>query len=251
MEIISGVLEEIGIPKSSREVYLSLLKHGESTAQTVAKRTGITRTSIYDQIKVLKKYNLVVERELDGKTYFGAGDVRQINHILEDNIERLEMGKQILNKNMDSLIKQAHTVQPKIRFFEGREGVQQMLRDMLWYENITVSMCWPYTHMLEVLGKKYLEHFNKRRIKEHISLRTIWSYGERTKTKEAFAGIDTLVKRRYAGKKQTFHMSYSIYDDKTVFISSSKEAYGFVVQSHEFMELMQVQFELLWNSASK
>ncbi|KKS83544.1 MAG: Transcriptional regulator, TrmB, partial [Parcubacteria group bacterium GW2011_GWA2_43_11] len=60
-----------------------------------------------------------------------------------------------------------------------------------------------------------------------------------------------LVERRYAKAGQAFRMSYSIYDDKVVFISSAKEAYGFVVQSKEFAELMLMQFELLWSNSKK
>ena len=251
MDIIDGILEELGIAESARLVYLSLLQHGETTARLLAERTGITRPSVYDQIKLLKKYDLVVERDIDGKTFFGAGDVRQVSHILGDHIERLEIGKNLFDKNLSELVAQTHTVQPKIRFFEGKEGVQQMLKDMLWYEDITVSMCWPFTHMLSVLGKDYLEEFSKRRVRDRIALRTIWAHGERDKKKNSFTGVDTLVERRYAKAGQAFRMSYSIYDDKVVFISSAKEAYGFVVQSKEFAELMFMQFELLWNNSKK
>lgn len=251
MDSIDAILEELGLLPAARAVYLSLLRDGEATARVIAKRTGITRPSVYDQVHDLRNKGLVVERDRDGKTYFGATDVRQVSTLLEDRMERLDMGKQLLAKSLDTLLAEGHTVQPKIRFFEGREGVQQMMKDILWYDNIALAICWPYQHVVNVLGGEYLEWFNKKRVTRHIGVRTIWTDAERALKDHVFTGADTLVQRRYAKKGQRFAMAYLVYEDNVLFVSSAKEAFGFHVQSHEFAELMLVQFETLWSMAKK
>jgi hypothetical protein len=52
-------------------------------------------------------------------------------------------------------------------------------------------------------------------------------------------------------KGQTFSMAYAIYDDTVAFINSNREAYGFIVQSREFADLMTMQFEAVWAGAGK
>jgi len=40
-----------------------------------------------------------------------------------------------------------------------------------------------------------------------------------------------------------------MYEDKTIFISSHKETFGFVVQSKDFAELMKAQFDAIWKTS--
>ncbi len=42
-------------------------------------------------------------------------------------------------------------------------------------------------------------------------------------------------------------MSYWMYEDKILFVSSQKELFGFIVQSKDFTDLMRVQFQAMWN----
>jgi hypothetical protein len=46
-------------------------------------------------------------------------------------------------------------------------------------------------------------------------------------------------------------MGYWIYENKVAFISSTKEAFGFIVESKEFVEMLSSQFELVWKASKK
>ena len=41
---------------------------------------------------------------------------------------------------------------------------------------------------------------------------------------------------------------YFLYKNKAAFISSSKENFGFIIESQEFVEIFKSQFEFLWKS---
>ncbi|MCA9356673.1 hypothetical protein KC872_00530, partial [Candidatus Kaiserbacteria bacterium] len=173
-----------------------------------------------------------------------------LDRYVRDKIEALEARREALLEDLPSLLAQAQSVQPKIQFFEGTEGVQQMMKDMLWYDGGVVKSFWPYKQMIDILGTEFLIWFNERRIKRNIHISSIWPQSDR-KAVNIFSEQDTYVTKRFALSGQKTKMSYLIYGDKTIFVSSSKEAFGFLVQSVEFSELMEMLFNSLWSTAKK
>src|SRR3989344_8440375 len=100
MDKLKTVLNDLGITGSAQRIYLSLLADGEATAHVLSKRTSITRPSVYDQIKELRSKDLIAERNIEGKTYFVASDVRRLNILMEEKIKRFEDGREILNETL-------------------------------------------------------------------------------------------------------------------------------------------------------
>lgn len=248
MKMLDNALTDLGLIQSARTVFISLLTDGEATARVLTKRTGLTRPSVYDQLRDLRNRGLVFERDIEGKTFFTATEVSKLDGLLRDKIEELETSRETLLEDLPSLLAQAQSVQPKIQFFEGKEGVQQMMKDMLWHDGETVKSFWPYRQMVEIMGEEFLGWFNQRRIKRNIHIDSIWPHTEK-KLPNIFSEVDTYVTKRFALPNQKPKMSYLIYGDKTIFISSSKEAFGFLVQSVEFADLMEMQFAALWKTA--
>jgi HTH-type transcriptional regulator, sugar sensing transcriptional regulator len=250
MENIKEILSGIDIPEPAQKIYTALLEEGEASARTLSHRTGVTRTSIYDQIKILRTKGLITERFIEGTTVFSVCDVRQLSILLNERIEKLSLQQKSLDENLTSLLKRSRSIQPKVRFFEGEEGAKQLLKDILWYDDITLYIYWPYQYMLNFIGKDFLLWFNERRRVRNITIKTIWGVSKSGKNDDIFNdGKD--VERRYMTPKSAPSMSYIIYDKKVAFISSHKESFGFIVESTEFKDLIKMQFDVLWANARK
>ncbi|HWQ59797.1 MAG TPA: helix-turn-helix domain-containing protein [Candidatus Fimivivens sp.] len=250
MTNIKGILSDVGVPDPAQELYISLLEQGDATARTLSHRTGITRTSVYDHIKTLRSMGLVIERLIEGTTMFAVSDVRRLSTLLGDRVDRLVSRKETLDKNLESLIRKSASVQPKIRYFEGEEGVKQLMKDILWYDDIPLLLYWPYEQMLDFLGEKFLLWFNDRRKVRNIPIQTIWATEKGKKTASIFDDGED-VERRFLSQKGAPTMSYILYDQKVAFISSNKESFGFIVESAEFAALQKLQFDTLWAAAKK
>jgi hypothetical protein len=54
---------------------------------------------------------------------------------------------------------------------------------------------------------------------------------------------------RFLPKGSESSMTSIIYDSKTAFISSSREAFGCIVESAEFSKLQRMQFQALWHTS--
>lgn len=251
MKNIKEILNSINIPDPAQKIYMALLENGKATARTLSHRTGITRTSVYDQIKILKTKGLVTERAIEGSTLFEISDARQLSILLNEQADQLHTQQDFLKKNLPLLIDKSQSLQPKVRFFEGEEGVKQLFKDILWHDNITLYLYWPYEQMLDFLGKDFLTWFREKRKARNIPIQTIWGHSNGKIKDNIFIDDGKDVKRRHLIQKNIPSMGYIIYDNKVAFMSSRKESFGFIVESVEFTNLQKMQFDILWNNTKK
>jgi len=234
-DVISAALRRLDMSEAEQSVYISLLRDGRATARLLADRTGLTRPSVYDQIKKLLALNIVVELSIDGKAYFAAADIKYLESLLTDRIDRLEQSRASLLAALPDIQSGFDTVVPKIRFYEGEDGMKQILKDMMWHEGVTVEAVWNDVEMRAVFDTAFLEWWNTRRIARQIRINWIVP-NESEKYTPLFytADLDTII----SAKMQTLpKMTRLVYAHKVVCISSNNEAFGCIVESQEFAQL--------------
>lgn len=247
---LETILKDLDLAPTSSKIYRDLLEHGETTARLLSERLQITRPSTYDHLAILKKKGLVVEFKRDTTTFFALDDVRQVGNALKEKIAVLADHEKMFATMLPQLLKESRTETPRIKFFEGKEGLVYLINDVLWSKGETILTMWPHAEMQRVLDKDFLIRFNDKRIREKISVHALWPFNEKPSIDYIWSGKDFLTKRKYAPKGMQWSMGYTIYGDKVSFISSDKEVFGFIVQSQEFVTLMKLQFEALWKLGS-
>jgi len=244
--MIEKTLAELGFAENTIAVYSRLLELGSASARQLAENVGMPRPSVYDHLKILLEQGLIVEANEEGRKMFRTNDVKHLKALIKDKIEILEDEK----KKIDKFAPLTKTgLEPKVRNFYGAEGIKQILKDFAWYEDTEILTMWPVKEMIAVLGNYALESFNKRRIKNNNSIRAIWPQDKMISLPQyPFIGVGEkhLRQLRIAPKSTTWNMGHAIYFDKVSFISSRNEAFGFIVQSKDFADLMRVQFEAIW-----
>lgn len=247
MLTIKQMLEVLKIKSKSQEVYLDLLHNGAASARQLALRLGVPRSSLYDHVRPLLVLSLVYERVVDGKTVFAIGDVEDLDRLVAKELDTISLLRSTFNKEKSRFKELTSSVstEPRIKFVEGREGVSALLLEMLWDAKGEIKTVWPYEAMLRFLSGVDLDLFNRKRIKQNIALRSIWT-GPQPGAKHLWRGGDFKVERRQAPRKYEANMAYNIYGDKVSFFSGAGEQYGFVVHSADFAKLMTAQFSALW-----
>ncbi len=250
---ISAILKIINITGTPQRVLLELLENGPQGAGYLAKKLSLPRPSIYDALHTLEERGLVVSQEENGKSVFSANHPDRIAEIIDTSREKLETAKEEFSTLVPKLLKSPRITEPKIQMFTGKEGCQQVMRDILWYEDIETYTLWPVEKMLDVLTPEFMEWHNKKRVKQGMSLKSLRKAADKTIV-EKYPFMDTkpedLREVRFLPRKIDFSMSYWIYGDKVAFVSAGKELYGFIVQSKEFVEMMKIHFNILWEQAN-
>ena len=151
-----------------------MLENGISSARQIAENLNIPRPSIYDNLKILITYGLVTEQERESKKLFQVDDVKNVSRLVKAKIDNLQQQEKSLKEILPAMNKKVDYLEPKVKFYNGAEGIRHALDDMMWYENIDSVCFWPINEMIDILGEDYLKENNKKRIKRNIRLRSIW-----------------------------------------------------------------------------
>ncbi len=247
-------LEKLGFRDEEIKTFLYLLENDEQTAGSLAKKTGLSRPSLYGFIRKLQNLGLVIESQKNGVKTFLASPKEKVSALFDEKIAEFENGKNIIEKAYAEILTGSGSINPKFQLFEGKDGMKQVLKDMLLYSNIETKAYWPIKSMIEILGEDFFYSLNKERIRQKMYTRVIWPEVQLVDIKKyPFMGGGEKFFReiRVAPKEVAFSMGYWIYGNKVAFISSKKEAFGFIVESKEFVEMLTSQFELVWNASKK
>lgn len=247
--MINKILKDLDFSENCILIYNRLLETGASSARQLAENLNLPRPTVYDNLNLLFNSGLVLEKKEDNKKLFAADDVKNLKNLVRSKIEKLKENEKTINNLLPNLILKTKALEPKIKFYSGVEGIKNVLKDLLWYENIKTTTMWPISEMVKILGRDYLANLNRRRIRQEISIRGIWPRDKKVDFKTCpFLGVGQghLRELRLAPKEMNWNMSYWQYADKVAFISSGAENFGFVIHSRDFVNLLKTQFEIIW-----
>jgi sugar-specific transcriptional regulator TrmB len=247
--MIDKTLQNLGLRDEEIKTFLYLLENGQQTAGPLARKTGLSRPSLYGFLKKLEKQGLVIESQKNGIKIFQTSSKEKIKAILDERISDLEKGKSDIEKVFSEIQKGNAATSPKYQLFEGVEGARHVFKDILLYSNIETKSYWPIKAMIEVLGEDSFRYLNKERIKRNIYTEAIWPESQAVDIKKhPYLGIgeNFLREIRVAPEKITFSMGYWIYENKTAFISSKKEGFSFIIESKELVDMLTSQFKVIW-----
>ena len=248
------MLENLGLRDEEIKTFLFLLENGPETAGNLAKKTGLSRPSLYGFMRKLQKTGLIIESQKNGVKTFTVSSKERVASLFEEKINDLEKGRRVIEKAFEEASSGNSSGGPRFQVFEGKELLGQVMKDMLLYKDIKTKAFWPMRSMVEVLSAEFLRQHNKDRIKRNIYIQSIWSDKQKLDTnKYNFLGTGERYLRevRVAPKEIDFPMGYWTYANKVIFLSSKKEAVGFIIESKELVETMSSQFDVIWNISKK
>lgn len=257
-EQLEELLSSLDLPVISRKIYMRLLGNKSLNARMLAEALDIPRPSVYDHIRILQNKNLIIPKKQDGKLFFNANDPHHIQSLIDVQEAKYKEMKKVFGNLLPRLKTDAGSIDPKIQFFSGIEGVKSVQNDILWYKDTETYTMWPTQAMLDLLGPEYLSWHNKRRVEQNISVKVIRQGPRIDGDIHVFLkeGADMIRTVKYLNNSEIgtpgtaapepMTMSYWIYGDKVAFFDSSDELYGFIVHSKAFSNLMKMHFNILW-----
>lgn len=250
--MITTILSNLGLKDEEIKTYLLILELGAISAGTLAKKLGIPRATLYDQLQLLQEKGLINQSlDIKGVKIFAAESPEKIALLLKQRKEQIEQDQALFHDLLPALQTQRASkfLKPKFQVYEGAEELKHLLKDMLLYSNMETQAYWPIKPMVDILSPDFFRYHNKERIKNNLSVRAIWPENEVVDVAQhPYLGVGEAFLReiRVAPSDIDFTMGYWIYGNKVAFISSRKESFGFIVESTELVEMLLSQFEILW-----
>jgi HTH-type transcriptional regulator, sugar sensing transcriptional regulator len=238
---IKQTLEQFGLEGKKADVYLAALELGSATVIQIARKAGIKRTTCYDILQDLIGMSLISETVKGKKRLFIGEDPEKIK-------KDLEKRHSLINEILPQL-KSIHNVsgiKPKIRYFEGKEGLMEAYDDALKYAGEILAF--GSEDVYKVLGGNWVENYIKRRVKKAIRVRAILPSTEYLE-KEIFVRDQAQLRVCKALKKEKypFSIEVDIYGHQKVALISNKEQLAVVIESTEIYNTLKQIFELCWD----
>lgn len=246
---LPATLHTLGFSEKEATVYVALLELGHGTVTEIARKAGINRTTGYDILDSLSNKGIVNVTGKEPKQEFAAEPPEAVINYLK---REAELAKERIEKAGALLpqLRSVHATQnrPKIKFYEGTDGLKQVYEDTL-----TSSEPIRAYANVEDMHKglpNYFPEYYKRRADAGIAIRAIVPhtpvararvpYGEEEKREIAFVPPD----------KFSFSPEINIYDNK-VLIASWRERLGIIIESAEIADAMKKIYELSWAEAKR
>ncbi|MFA6587921.1 MAG: helix-turn-helix domain-containing protein [Patescibacteria group bacterium] len=243
---LEQILKQYGLNEKEAKVYLAILELGTCTVLELSKKSELKRPTVYRILDELKSKGLVATTPKEDKLFYSA---EKPLLILED----LERKSKLIKNSLPVLeaLFNRGSQKPKVKFYEGRQGLIDLMYDGLNCQSKMIYYLWPVTDMFETIGKEEIENFIQERIKRKIYIKTIRIKSKEREYKASGHGKQYYRELKYAPKDFDFSIGLIIYDNKVIIISSKKENYGLMIESLDFKQVIEGFFNLLWQSSLK
>ncbi len=233
-------LEKYGLDNRKVRVYLATLELGEAKAFDISRKAKIERPTTYDLLGKLVEAGFVSYYEKRGVRYFVAEHPERI-------ISRLDERRRSFQQLVPELLSiyNTHVAKPRIKFYDGIEGIKTVIGDTLTVRNKRLRSILSVVDLFTIPGKKFMDDYVARRVQMKVQLRVLRS---RPKEVSEYWPTDPSALRelRYTPAPMVFSMTMYVYDSKVSLVSSKKENFGMIIESEEFAQNFGHLFEALW-----
>lgn len=242
MNEVEKILIEAGLNDREVKVYLATLELGQSTVLPISKQAGVKRTYCYDILADLQKRGLVSYFEQNNRRRYVAEDPKKLEHMLKERLDNISLVlpelRSIYNKSGEK---------PKVRYFEGKEGVLSIYRELATQKSFDAiaSPQYIYRH----LGKDF-EALSKKIGASNTTIRELIT-GEGVGAEYIMDYKKPLQEARVLPDYVKISTDLLMYADKLAIISYAEHIHAVVIESKDIINTQKALFEVIWQQAKK
>jgi len=234
-------LQDAGLNETEAKIYLAALELGQTTVSRIARKSGIKRTTVYLSLENLMKKGLMSSVKIDGKAHYFAEDPRNLERLMEERKQRIaRLVPQLLA--FTNLIDK----KPQIRYFDGTEGMKEVIKDALSYPGQEVLTFFSESYLENFGDEFFAEIYRPERLKRKISTRAILPDNE--EMRNLAQDDEKVLRRTKLIDSNLFKIKFEmmIYGNERVNIVSFKENFALIIDSPEINESFKSIFETIW-----
>ena len=232
-------LREVGLGEKEAAIYVAALELGSANAAAIAKKAGIQRTHFYDLSEKLLADGFLHKTAYGKRSTFSATDPSLLVELQEEKLKKL---KDVLPEF--KALYNTTGQKPRISYFEGQEGIDQINEDTLRYKGEMVGFTTPrfVTSRTRSTGQSFIT----KRV----------AVGKRSRViGEDSPEVRELQKRDKAELRETRILSPNVFSSAVeiilygnkLAIVDYKHQWGFIIEGTEIARAMNMIFEIVWS----
>ena len=238
------ILEAIGLDAKEAELYLAGLQLGTAPASDYAKKAGVNRITTYNSLEELVQKGYFTKVKKVRSKWYAPVAPEYLSLEARKSAEALDRALPELRS-----LQGAKYRKPRVRFFEGWEGVRHVYEDTLMAQSELLNFA--NSGVVRKFWPNYDEEYVAERVKRGIHLRGIApndEVGQRVhgQDKERLREI-----RLVSATDFDFRNEINIYDHKVAIVSfgDGKDMFGVIMESKEVADTQRQVFEMAWRYA--
>lgn len=254
MTDLTELLKHLGLEHQEASVYIAALRLGTTPASTIAKRCKLPRSTARYTCEQLVDKQLMIETQRKNAKLFTAENPEKLKKLLEVQQAEIESKSRRLEGAMQDLkrIYNPYTVMPKMRFYEGVEGIIELANDFL-KEGKTVFSVMTVTDEMHPEIKGYME---EKYIPSRMAIgNESWSIFNDNEQTKNYQKKDEKMNRKsllVPYHQFPFDSCMHIYGDKVAFYSYNiGDMTGVMIENSTLRKAQMSLFRLAWNNARK
>jgi len=238
---IEEILGQLGFSDNETKIYLAALEMGTASAQDIAKKAELKRTTGYSVLTYLVNRGVVGKTIIKNKTRFFAESPEKLLNLVNEikiNITKvLPELEAVYNKN---------ETKPKITFFEGRNAIHNVYEDTL-REKPKEILEWNTNAFFNRFPKDY--NYIEKRISSGIRAKRIAGKGSQWDTTHKYLDEKELAETLVV-PKELFdpQIEVNIYNNKVAFMNYADNM-SVIIESKAIADSMRQAYELSWRGA--
>jgi len=249
MKKAEEILKELGIKDREIDIYLAALEGSPCSVIDLAKRTGMKRTSIYNFINNMIRRGLIIPTASGKKFLYAATNPNDLIQIVDKQKEKL---LEIIPE-LSLIFTKSGSKKPKIRFYEGIEGLKEVYNDTLDQKEGSEILAYAnfeevYRIFPETFRKSYL---NKRVNRKKIFTKAIARIGKYAQVHSKLNKKELRETILIPEKEFPISNEINIYDDRVAILSFGDEKIGVIIESRQIADTQRAIFNLLWKNLKK
>lgn len=247
-KLIQDTLKLLGLTQKEIRFFESSFKLGPSSINEVAKDAHLKRATAYLIAEALMEKGLIIEDFKNyGKKIFTV-DPQKLLGVIANKQRSLRRREIELEENMPELqaIYSTSEIKPKVKVFEGNNGLLQVWKDILSTKGELLIWTNQETDKLVFGPEKHISFIDER-IKKEISARVLAVDNPEGKI---LVKLDSkcLRQTKLLPKNTIFSAETYIYDNKIAILDYKKDIIGIIIESELITNSQRALFELSWQS---
>ncbi len=248
---IIDYLTKLYVTPEGAQVYAYLLNREAQTAQAIARNTHIPKTTVYRRLEELKVLGLANEQLEENRKLFTTAPVSLLNLLLVKKEQELAELRAQLPVITQLLHNQSESYDPetKVLFYRGRDGIQQMLWNVLRAK--TELLGYTYRDLTPLIGQRFYDTWRENFLRRGLRARDIFS-DEYIRSKFGSAepqsvGWAEWRSRYLPAQLLDIQHQMDIYNNVVgIYNWVGSDVFGVEIYNEKVAQLQRQIFEILW-----
>ncbi len=240
---LKSVLTEYGLKTNHAIVLLTCLEIGSGSVAAIAKRAGLSRSSCEAVLEILHRGGFVTSFKKKKVLHYAAQDPRIIIQVVKRKAFALEQAlPQFLATYSENRI------QSNTRYYEGREGVQIVLNEILNEADDILT----YGSVEDLFATvESFPDFVEKRFQKKILVRALLPNSPKAQERREI-GLQKLMRVTIIPEDyyQSGAMAF-LWKHKLALVSLNVNQAVIVIESKELVNLQRAMFNALWDAYAK